>query len=80
MRDVAVTEGDKTEAQIVFGMSVNTYGVNDLVAVVDDVADSDVDALVAEYEKLYAVVPALKKGRRTPRGRTPLQRPPRTRA
>ena len=35
MRDVAVTEGDKVEAQLRFGVSVNTYGVNDLVAVVD---------------------------------------------
>ena len=38
MRDVAVTEGDKVEAQLRFGVSVNTYGVNDLVAVVDAVA------------------------------------------
>ena len=35
MRDVAVTEGDKVEAELRFGVSVNTYGVNDLVAVVD---------------------------------------------
>ena len=41
MRDVAVTEGDKVEAQLRFGVSVNTYGVNDLVAVVDAVADDD---------------------------------------
>ena len=33
MRDVAVTEGDKVEAELRFGVSVNTYGVNDLVAV-----------------------------------------------
>ena len=39
MRNVAVTEGDKVEAEIRFGMSVNTWGVNDLVAVVDAVAD-----------------------------------------
>ena len=39
MRDVAVTEGDKVEAQLRFGVSVNTYGVNDLVAAVDAVAD-----------------------------------------
>jgi L-arabinose isomerase len=37
MRDVAVTEGDKVEAELRFGVSVNTYGVNDLVAVVDAV-------------------------------------------
>ena len=40
MRDVAVTEGDKVEAELRFGVSVNTYGVNDLVEVVDAVADS----------------------------------------
>ena len=45
MRNVAVTEGDKVEAEIRFGMSVNTWGVNDLVAVVDAVADTAVDAL-----------------------------------
>ena len=38
MRYVAVTEGDKTEAEAVFGVQVNTWGVNDLVAAVDDVA------------------------------------------
>ena len=53
MRDVAVTEGDKVEAEIRFGMSVNTWGVNDLVAVVDAVEDKAVDALVEEYGDLY---------------------------
>ena len=62
MRDVAVTEGDKVEAQLRFGMSVNTYGVNDLVAVVDASADAEVDALVAEYEDTYDVVPELRRG------------------
>jgi L-arabinose isomerase len=59
MRDVAVTEGDKVEAQLRFGVSVNTYGVNDLVAVVDEVADDDIDKLVAEYADLYRVAPEL---------------------
>ncbi|RKS75628.1 L-arabinose isomerase [Motilibacter peucedani] len=62
MRDVAVTEADKVEAQRVFGMSVNTYGVNDLVARVDAVSDAEIDSLVAEYEELYDVVPELRKG------------------
>lgn len=62
MRDVAVTEGDKVEAQLRFGVSVNTYGVNDLVAVVDQVADSDIDKLVAEYADTYAVAPELLPG------------------
>ena len=62
MRDVAVTEGDKVEAELRFGVSVNTYGVNDLVAVVDAVADADVDALVAEYADTYDVAPELRPG------------------
>ncbi|PZR51807.1 L-arabinose isomerase [Xylanimonas oleitrophica] len=62
MRNVAVTEGDKTEAELRFGVSVNTWGVNDLVAAVDAVADADVDTLVAEYEELYDVVPELRRG------------------
>ncbi|NKY39420.1 L-arabinose isomerase [Cellulomonas septica] len=62
MRNVAVTEGDKTEAELRFGVSVNTWGVNDLVAAVDAVDDAAVDALVAEYEDLYDVVPSLRRG------------------
>ncbi|PUA80784.1 L-arabinose isomerase [Nocardioides currus] len=59
MRDVAVTEGDKVEAQRRFGVSVNTYGVNDLVAVVDAVGDDDIDKLVTEYADTYRVAPEL---------------------
>ena len=62
MRNVAVTEGDKTEAELRFGVSVNTWAVNELVEAVEAVADADVDALVAEYEELYDVVPELRKG------------------
>jgi L-arabinose isomerase len=62
MRDVAVTEGDKVEAQIRFGVSVNTFGVNDLVARVDAATDADVDTLVAEYEDSYDVAPELRRG------------------
>ena len=62
MRDVAVTEGDKVEAQLRFGVSVNTHSVNDLVAVVDAVDDDAVDKLVVEYADLYAVAPELLPG------------------
>jgi L-arabinose isomerase len=62
MRDVAVTEGDKVEAELRFGVSVNTYGVNDLVAAVDAASDADVDKLVATYEDSYDVVPELRRG------------------
>ena len=62
MRDVVVTEGDKVEAQIQFGVSVNTFGVNDLVLSVDAASDSDIDDLVGEYESAYDVAPELRRG------------------
>jgi L-arabinose isomerase len=62
MRDVAVTEGDKVEAQIRFGVSVQAYGVNDLVAVVDQVGDAEVDNLVTEYADRYDLAPELAVG------------------
>jgi L-arabinose isomerase len=62
MRDVAVTEGDKVEAQLRFGVSVNTYGVNDLVEAVDAAAETDVDELVAEYAGSYRLAPELAAG------------------
>ncbi|WP_043476677.1 L-arabinose isomerase [Kitasatospora sp. MBT66] len=62
MRDVAVTEGDKVEAQLRFGVSVNTYGVNDLVAAVDAADDGEVGALVKEYRELYRLAPELRPG------------------
>ncbi len=62
MRYVAVTEGDKTEAESVFGVQVNTWGVNDLVAAVDAASEGDIDALVAEYADRYDVLPELRAG------------------
>lgn len=62
MRNVAVTEGDKTEAEIRFGVSVNTWGVNELVEAVDAASEADVDALIAEYEAAYDIVPELRVG------------------
>ena len=62
MRNVAVTEGDKVEAELKFGVSVNTYGVNDLVAVVDQIEDAVVDQLIAEYGDLYDLDPVLAPG------------------
>ncbi len=59
MRNVAVTEGDKVEAERRFGVSVNTWGVNDLVAVVDEVVEADVDKLCEEYADTYDVAPEL---------------------
>jgi L-arabinose isomerase len=60
MRFVAVTEGDKTEAELQFGVQVNTWGVNDLVEAVDAASEADINGLVAEYEESYDVVPELR--------------------
>ena len=53
MREVAVTEGDKVEAQVRFGWQVNTWGVGDLAALFQEVSDSEAAKLVAEYEAAY---------------------------
>jgi L-arabinose isomerase len=62
MREVAVTEGDKVEAQIRFGYSVNGYAVGDLVEYVNDVTEGQIDELVTEYEDLYTVGEPLRAG------------------
>ena len=62
MRFVAVTDGDKVEAELKFGYSVNTHGVGDLVKVINDISDAETDKLIAEYEEKYAVVASLHKG------------------
>ena len=62
MREVAVTEGDKVEAQMRLGVSVNGYGVGDLAAAVDGVADEAVEALVADYEERYELAAELRGG------------------
>jgi len=55
MREVAVTEGDKVEAQIKFGWSVNGYGIGDLVSRINEISDSDVEKLMEEYNDLYDI-------------------------
>jgi L-arabinose isomerase len=62
MRSVAVTEGDKVEAELRLGIAVNGYGVADLARLVADVADADADRVVAEYDERYEIAPALRSG------------------
>ena len=62
MRDVAVTEGDKVEAQLRLGVSVNTYGVNELVEAVDSVGSAAIDDLIGVYLDSYDVVEELRPG------------------
>jgi len=62
MRQVAVTEGDKVEAQLRLGVAVDGYGATALAEAARQAADADVDALVEEYELLYDVAPELRNG------------------
>lgn len=62
MREVAVTEGDKVEAQLKFGWSVNGYGIGELVAVIDQVTDQQVDLLCEQLESEYKMQNGLQKG------------------
>ncbi len=61
MRQVAVTEGDKVEAQLRFGYAVNGYGMGDLGRYMDEVTDIEVNRLVAEYEERYVVAESLRQ-------------------
>jgi L-arabinose isomerase len=62
MREVAVTEGDKVEAQIKLGWSINGYGVGDLVKVVKEVSDAEVEKLVKVYADEYEIAADAKAG------------------
>jgi L-arabinose isomerase len=62
MREVAVTGGDRVEAQIKLGWAVNGHPMGDLAKYVDAVEDAAVDRLVREYEELYSLAPALAQG------------------
>lgn len=61
MRYVAVTDGDKVEAEMKFGFSVNTHGIGDLVAVINKVKDREIDNLIDTYNQEYKLVASLKK-------------------
>lgn len=62
MRNVAVTEGDKVEAELKFGFAVNTFAVGDLVQYIEAVSDQEVQDLMEVYEQEYILEESLKKG------------------
>jgi L-arabinose isomerase len=62
MRYVAVTDGDKVEAELKFGFSCNTHGIGDLVNVIKQTTDAEIDTLIQEYEDSYKVMDTLRKG------------------
>jgi L-arabinose isomerase len=61
MRQVAVTEGDKVEAELQFGYAVNGYGIGDLVKYIKEVGDAEIGKLTTEYADIYKVSAALLK-------------------
>jgi L-arabinose isomerase len=60
MRQVAVTEGDKVEAELRLGYSVNGYGVGDLVQSIQAAPEDEVERLLREYDEQYEIAPALR--------------------
>jgi L-arabinose isomerase len=61
MRQVAVTEGDKVEAELQFGYSVNGYGIGDVVKYIKGVSDAAIGKLVEEYQDTYTLSAGLQK-------------------
>ncbi len=61
MRFVAVTEGDKVEAEMQFGYSVNYHGIGDLVKLVNETTDAEADQLCKQYADQYKLADSLKK-------------------
>ncbi|MGZ4386165.1 MAG: L-arabinose isomerase [Gaiellaceae bacterium] len=62
MRDVAVTEGDKVEAQLRLGVSANGYGVSALARAAQEAPAAAVEELLSQYDELYALAPVLQEG------------------
>ncbi len=62
MRNVAVTEGDKVDAQIRLGYSVQAFGIGDLAHRVRQVTDAEIDQLAAQYDESYQVAETLRTG------------------
>src|SRR3954471_23840730 len=60
MREVAVTGGDRLEAQIQLGWATNGFGVGDLVARLAEVRDAEIDQVVEQYEEKYTIAPELR--------------------
>lgn len=61
MRYVAVTEGDKVEAELAFGYSVNTHGIGDLVKIINEIGDVSIDKLTQEYLDSYTTAKSINK-------------------
>ena len=56
MRNVAVTEGDKVEAQIKFGWEIDSYNITDIAEYVNNVSQEEIDKVVQEYYEKYDII------------------------
>lgn len=56
MRDVAVTEGDKVEAEVKFGWEIDAYNITDIAEFVEAVSQAETDRLVEEYYASYNIL------------------------
>jgi L-arabinose isomerase len=56
MRDVAVTEGDKVEAEIKFGWEIDAYNITDIAQSIDSISDAQGEALLEEYYASYDII------------------------
>ena len=65
MRDVAVTDGDRVEAELKYGWNVNYYGIGDLCDIISQIDDSEIDVKMAEYQQKYIMstdnIPAVRE-------------------
>lgn len=55
MRDVAVTEGDKVEAAIKLGWTIDGFGIGDLVEIINEVKNEEVEEIFEEYKNSYTI-------------------------
>ncbi|MDY6323314.1 MAG: L-arabinose isomerase [Succinivibrio sp.] len=55
MREVAVTDGDRVESQIVYGWECNYFALGDLVDIINAVTDKEIDKKMDEYKSKYVM-------------------------
>lgn len=55
MRDVAVTDGDRIEAQIKLGWTVDYYGIGDLVTEMENITPEQIQITMEEYSTRYDI-------------------------
>lgn len=62
MNNVAVTDGDKVEAEMRLGYHIDEYPIGKLVAVMNKVTETEIAAMVKTYEAEYTLADNVKEG------------------